>query len=69
MGSLFHAGAAKKSGWFDSSRPRTSRFDKLENKGKNMTAKERADFLAREDAKEVTGSGLAANTPLTSRYA
>lgn len=69
MGALFAQGAgAKLAGWFDSSRPRTSAFDKLEAGGAKMSAKQRAEFLAREDAKQVTGNGLRANTPLSSRY-
>ena len=69
MGGLFASGAgAKLAGFFDSSRPRTSPFDKLANRGRGMSAKERADFLAREDAKASTGNGLPARTPLSSRY-
>jgi len=56
-------------GWFDSSRPKTTAFQNLSNKGKNMTKAEREAFLAREDAKQATGNGLKANTPLSSRYA
>ena len=56
-------------GWFDSSRPKTSAFDKLENRGAGMSAEQRASFLAREQSKESSGNGLAANTPLSSRYA
>jgi DNA-binding transcriptional regulator PaaX len=63
------AGGMKAAGWFDSSRPRTSPFDKLEDKGAKMTAKQRTAFLAREAAKETKGNGLQANTPLSSRYA
>jgi hypothetical protein len=69
MGSLFATGAAKASGWFDSSRPKTTPFDKLEGRGAKMSAKQRAEFLAREGAKESSGNGLRANTPLSSRYA
>lgn len=69
MGALFHAGGAKASGWFDSSRPKTSRFDNLVKRGKGMTAQARKDFLEREDAKEAKVNGLGANTPLSSRYA
>lgn len=57
-------------GWFKSSRPRAAdALDKLEDRGAGMSAKQRAEFLAREDAKEVRGNGLGANTPLSSRYA
>lgn len=55
--------------WTSSSRPRTSPYDKLEAGGAKMTAKQRAAFLARESAKETSGNGLQANTPLSSRYA
>jgi hypothetical protein len=72
MGGLFKAGSGfsilKK--WTSSSRPRAAdALDKLEGRGAKMNAKQRAEFLAREDAKEVKGNGLAANTPLSSRYA
>lgn len=71
MGGLFKTGSSfaliKK--WTSSSRPKTSQFDSLVNRGKGMTKGERADFLAREAAKEPSGGGLAANTPLSSRYA
>lgn len=72
MGSLFKAGSGfsllKK--WGSSSRPRAAdALDRLEGRGAKMSAKQREQFLAREDAKEVVGNGLAANTPLSSRYA
>ena len=70
MGGLFgKAGIHKMFGHFDSSRPKTSDFDNLVNRGKGMSKKERADFLKREAAKEPTEGGLSANTPLSSRYA
>jgi len=70
MGGLFQHGAgAKMAGWFSSSRPKHTAFDKLKDKGKGMTAQEREAFLAREDAKAAEGPGLTANTPLSSRYA
>ena len=69
MGALFHGGAAKASGWFDSSRPKTTAFDNLVKRGKGMAKAERTAFLKREAAKESSGPGLSANTPLSSRYA
>jgi len=56
-------------GHFGSSRPKTTPFDNLKDRGKNMTKAERAAFLAREEAKEASGNGMQANTPLSSRYA
>ncbi len=71
MGGLFETGSGfsilKK--WTSSSRPKTSPFDNLVNRGKGMAKAERAAFLKREAAKESVGNGLQANTPLTSRYA
>ncbi len=71
MGGLFKAGSgfALLKKWGSSSRPKTTQFDDLVDRGKGMSTKERADFLAREDAKVATGSGLQAKTPLSSRYA
>lgn len=70
MGDLFAAGSGpaliKK--WTSSSRPRTSIFDKLEAGGSKMTAKQRAAFIAREEAKGSSGGGLQADTPLSTRY-
>lgn len=69
MGALFAQGAgAKLAGWFDSSRPKTSKFDKLEARGGKMNAQQRAEFLAREAAKESSGPGIQADTPLSTRY-
>lgn len=74
MGGLFSApgaimaGGMKAAGWFDSSRPKTTKFDRLEMRGAKMSAKQRAEFLAREAAKEPSGPGLKAQTPLSSRY-
>jgi hypothetical protein len=72
MGGLLKAGSGfrilKK--WTSSSRPREAdALDRLENRGAGMSAKQRAAFLARESAKETSGNGLQANTPLSSRYA
>ena len=72
MGGLFGRlkSASLLKSWTSSSRPREAdALDKLEGRGANMTAKQRAEFLAREGAKESSGNGLAANTPLSSRYA
>ena len=72
MGALFKAGSGIHilKEWTSSSRPRKAdALDRLEGRGAKMSAKQRAEFLAREDAKEVRGNGLAANTPLSSRYA
>jgi hypothetical protein len=67
MGGL---GKAKLFGWLSSSRPREAdALDRLEGRGAKMSAKQRAEFLAREQAKETSGNGLQANTPLSSRYA
>ena len=67
MGGL---GKSKLFGWLSSSRPRAAdALDKLEGRGAKMNAKQRADFLRRESFKESSGDGLAANTPLSSRYA
>jgi hypothetical protein len=74
MGGIFSGpgaimtGGMKAAGWFDSSRPRTTKFDRLEAKGAKMSAKQRAEFLAREAAKEPSGPGLQAETPLSTRY-
>jgi len=74
MGALLAAGGSggaihKMLGHFGSSRPKTTAFDNLKDRGKGMGKKERAAFLAREEAKEASGNGLQANTPLSSRYA
>ena len=74
MGALLAAGGSggafhQLAGHFGSSRPKTTAFDNLKDRGKGMTKEERAAFLAREEAKEAKGNGLQANTPLSSRYA
>lgn len=71
MGGIFSKASGFKilKDWTSSSRPRTSPFDKLEAGGGKMSAKQRAEFLARESAKESSGPGLQASTPLSSRYA
>ncbi len=68
-GGIGAGGMHKMFGHFGSSRPKTTEFDNLKDRGKNMTVAEREAFLAREQAKEASGPGLAANTPLSSRYA
>jgi hypothetical protein len=72
MGGLFKkaSGFALLKKWGSSSRPRAAdALDRLQDRGAGMSAQQRAEFLAREDAKEVTGNGLGARTPLSSRYA
>ena len=72
MGGIFKKANAFKifKDWTSSSRPRAAdALDRLEGRGGKMSAKQRTEFLAREQAKEASGSGLQADTPLSSRYA
>lgn len=72
MGSLI-GGAGfweKQAGWFKSSRKgRKDIFSGIAGGKKGMSAQQISDLEAREAAKEPSGSGLQANTPLSSRYA
>jgi len=55
--------------WTSSSRPREAdALDRLEDRGAGMSAKQRAEFLARESAKESAAPGIQARSPLSTRY-